>query len=335
VISTVLIIISVLLAIFAFIWVAHSVRRSWREIDDKLNELEKVAKPQIVKFVGLYVDDINNLWPTDEDFNVFRNLLIREGVSSDLAQVDNLKALVCMEIGEQVANNFKTLLYKNNPFLSLSPSTDDLISAYINSFGNNLDHVGKLDLLVTSLSGDETKYKTEASNRMHAKTRNYSSVYEKADERWRQLIQAQIQKISEERRLQEMAQAMKDGTKSRRISIDDLDILTGVEFESFLSDLFKRMGYHVETTKTTGDQGADLVIEKIGMRTIIQAKRYSGSVGNSAVQQVVAAMKHYNCKQAIVITTGTFTKGAVDLAKSNDVELWDRQVLTDKMINYS
>lgn len=95
------------------------------------------------------------------------------------------------------------------------------------------------------------------------------------------------------------------------------------------------MGYYVEPTKITGDQGADLVIKKIGIRTVIQAKRYSGSVGNSAIQQVVAAMKHYNCKQAIVITTGIFTQSALNLAKSNDVELWDRKILADKIINYS
>ena len=40
---------------------------------------------------------------------------------------------------------------------------------------------------------------------------------------------------------------------------------------------------------------------------------------------------HYNCDKALVITTSYFTNPAIRLAKSNNVELWDRSKL-DKEI---
>jgi len=43
------------------------------------------------------------------------------------------------------------------------------------------------------------------------------------------------------------------------------------------------------------------------------------------------AKNHYRCNKAIVITTSYFTNPAIELAKSNHVELWNRKKL-DKMI---
>lgn len=44
------------------------------------------------------------------------------------------------------------------------------------------------------------------------------------------------------------------------------------------------MGYDVQNTPLSGDQGADLILEKFGEKTIVQAKRYQGNVTNRAVQ---------------------------------------------------
>ncbi len=103
---------------------------------------------------------------------------------------------------------------------------------------------------------------------------------------------------------------------------------TGIDFENVLKDLYVLMGYDVETTKTTGDQGADLVVQKNGRRAVIQAKYYSSQVGNSAVQEVLGAIKYYNAQKGIVITNNTFTKGAIDLASANDIQLIDRNGLS-------
>lgn len=103
--------------------------------------------------------------------------------------------------------------------------------------------------------------------------------------------------------------------------------MTGYEFEEFLKTLFEKMGHQVEHTKLAGDQGADLVISKFGERTVVQAKRYSNKVPNKAIQEVVAAIAHYKADKGMVVTTSGFTRSAIELARSNNVELIDRNKL--------
>ena len=47
------------------------------------------------------------------------------------------------------------------------------------------------------------------------------------------------------------------------------------------------------------------------------------------IQEVVAAMKYYDCDKSMVITTGKFTKGAFELAGRNGVQLIDKKGLDD------
>ncbi|PUU89353.1 MAG: restriction endonuclease, partial [Halanaerobium sp.] len=112
--------------------------------------------------------------------------------------------------------------------------------------------------------------------------------------------------------------------------INDIDMMTGEEFEYFLKDLFIRLGYDAEVTQLSGDQGADLIVEKDN-RIVIQAKRYSNKVSNSAIQEVIGAKKYYNAKKAMVITNYYFTKSAKELAEINDVILWNRDMLKEKV----
>ena len=103
---------------------------------------------------------------------------------------------------------------------------------------------------------------------------------------------------------------------------DKINSMTGREFEKFITDLFQAKGYNTKNTNHSGDQGADIIAEKGLETTVIQAKRYNDKVSNSAVQEVVAAMKHYEADRGIVITNSKFTSSAKELAKSNDIELW-------------
>lgn len=114
-------------------------------------------------------------------------------------------------------------------------------------------------------------------------------------------------------------------------TIDDVDLMTGTEFEDFLYDLFQKMGYTVHLTRASGDQGIDLIAVKNGVRIGVQAKRYSNSVSNKAVQEVVAGMKYYNLSKTIVITNNYFTKSAIELGITNEVVLWDRDILKEKI----
>jgi len=110
--------------------------------------------------------------------------------------------------------------------------------------------------------------------------------------------------------------------------------LTGSQFENLLKRLFEAMGYQVQLIGSVGDQGGDLIANQAGKRFLIQAKRYSGSVGNSAIQEAVAAKNHYDCSSAVVVTTGEFTREAVALAKTNSVQLVGKVELQQKLMEH-
>ena len=91
------------------------------------------------------------------------------------------------------------------------------------------------------------------------------------------------------------------------------------------------MGYESEVTQSSGDQGIDVIAQKNGSKLGIQAKCYSGSVGNSAIQEAVAGLGYYNLDKAIVVTNSYFTDSAIKLAEANGVVLWDRNILKEKI----
>lgn len=115
--------------------------------------------------------------------------------------------------------------------------------------------------------------------------------------------------------------------------IQIVDKMTGEEFEEFLKAHFEKLGYKVDTTPKSNDYGADLVMDKNGYRTVVQAKRWIDKVGIEAVQQIIGAKSYYRANKCIVITNNYFTHNAINLAAVNrEVELWDRKVLI-KMMN--
>ena len=119
------------------------------------------------------------------------------------------------------------------------------------------------------------------------------------------------------------------------VSIYSIDAMDGFSFEDFLVVLFQTLGYDVKETKKTGDQGADLFVEKFGKKIVIQAKNYSGTVGNSSVQQALSAKTFYNCDDAMVITNSYFSSSAKELAQASSVRLIDRSKLIEYLDDYN
>ena len=109
--------------------------------------------------------------------------------------------------------------------------------------------------------------------------------------------------------------------------------MDGKAFEEFLEVLFGKLGYKVERTRYVGDYGADLITQKDGVKTVIQAKRYGKAVGIKAVQEAVAAKRMYGCTEAMVVTNSTFTRTAGELARANRVVLWDRDRLVEMLLS--
>ena len=82
-----------------------------------------------------------------------------------------------------------------------------------------------------------------------------------------------------------------------------------------------QFGWTAEVTQGSGDQGVDVIASIEELSVAIQCKRYSGSVGNKAVQEIMAGMIHYGLDHSVIISTGKYTKSAIDLAKTGNVHL--------------
>lgn len=107
------------------------------------------------------------------------------------------------------------------------------------------------------------------------------------------------------------------------------------DFEDFVGKLFLDNGYLVEKTNYSGDFGADLILDKDGVKTVVQIKRYheDHKVGVQDINQVLGAAKYYGGHQIMIVTTSSFTQPAIELCKKTQVFYWDWQVLKDAVYN--
>jgi len=98
-------------------------------------------------------------------------------------------------------------------------------------------------------------------------------------------------------------------------------IIDGAEFEAFCASQLRACGWSVQVTPLCRDQGVDIIAERNGMRVALQCKLYSNPVGNKAVQEIAAGRVHQQAHYGAVVTNGTFTASARELAATNSIRL--------------
>jgi HJR/Mrr/RecB family endonuclease len=268
----------------------------------KENIIEEIKKIEDLKLnikeldQSLLIENFAKKYPTSQknstEFNRLVELFRKRG--SDLTDDDYYK-IVASECENNEYSSFSDKLFHNNP-----KTYEDCIRNFVELFGNNYG-----PLLVKFLTIVNEHY-------------NYSGQINEDIKR----IQSDIELTKFEDSL------LSDSSGDTLVSIDEIDKISGYEFESLLKKLFEKKGYLVTHTSLSKDQGADLILEKFGERIVVQAKNWTNNVGNSAIQEVVASIKHYDANKSIVISSSGFTSSAIDLARSNFVELWDRPKLS-------
>ncbi|UQN08031.1 restriction endonuclease [Deinococcus sp. QL22] len=114
--------------------------------------------------------------------------------------------------------------------------------------------------------------------------------------------------------------------KARTLALHDLHSLSHRQFELHVAAVIAALpGWQAEATRGSNDQGADVIaISPKRARVAIQVKHYpTNTVGNKAVQEIVASKAMYRCSEAVVVTSGPgYTRAAVELARANGVKLW-------------
>lgn len=116
--------------------------------------------------------------------------------------------------------------------------------------------------------------------------------------------------------------------KERVVYMDqDLNLLSGIEFENLCQQLLEKMGFETETTKISADGGIDLIAYNyqplVSGKYIIQCKRYSGSVGEPIIRDLYGVVTAERANKGILITTGNFTNNAISFSKDKNIELVD------------
>ena len=125
-----------------------------------------------------------------------------------------------------------------------------------------------------------------------------------------------------ERVRREAERVQQEAERTRRRKLRDFWMsLSGREFEQELATLYRRQGYEVQSTPTSGDEGIDLIIRKNGEKTVVQCKSHKAPVGPAIVRELYGSMVASRADNAILACTGGFTKGVRDFAKGKPIEL--------------
>jgi SNF2 family DNA or RNA helicase len=111
----------------------------------------------------------------------------------------------------------------------------------------------------------------------------------------------------------------------------DIDSLDPRAFEHFVGDLFDKMGYYSRVTKQSGDGGIDIYAKlqtPAGTdEVIIQCKHKqdpSSKVDVAKVRELFGVLSsNRKLSKAFLVTNGGYSKGAIDFATQNGIELID------------
>lgn len=122
-------------------------------------------------------------------------------------------------------------------------------------------------------------------------------------------------------------------TKIKNAGINEINKMTGREFEIFLKCLFEKLGYKVKLLKGYKDHGADLIIyNDKNTKIVVQAKKLNnGYVGVKAIGEVLRGMSYYKCQKALIVTNQYYTEQAKHEAEKFGIILWDRNELIKQL----
>ena len=126
----------------------------------------------------------------------------------------------------------------------------------------------------------------------------------------------------------------------RRVRIRTLDQLLAMSparFERAIAGLFRELGYRrVRTVGRSGDLAVDIECRDAGGRALmIQCKRYAPGlkVGSRDVQTFVGMIfMHHRADRGVFVTTSSFTKPAIGLARDQRIELIDGRRLVTLLV---
>jgi restriction system protein len=109
------------------------------------------------------------------------------------------------------------------------------------------------------------------------------------------------------------------------LKLAQLASLSAESFEEFVGELFEMLGFEVELSGGSGDEGADLRLRrKDGLIAVVQCKYQRQSVvGSPVLQKFLGTIHHTHSHKGFFVTTSTFSLSAEKFAAEHPIELID------------
>ena len=110
---------------------------------------------------------------------------------------------------------------------------------------------------------------------------------------------------------------------------------TGTDYERFVDGLITAAGFKVRRVGGSGDMGADLLVDIVDGRIVVQCKFYSSPVGYAAVQEAYTAKALYGASAALVCSNARFTRQARRTAAKLGVTLINHGAVVSELAKIS
>lgn len=108
------------------------------------------------------------------------------------------------------------------------------------------------------------------------------------------------------------------------VTLGDLLALSPAEFEERVKQLFEDRGYYAINTPDTADHGIDLLlVDPMGMKAVVQCKRYAYTVGEGAIRDLYGTVLHEAASLGYLVTTAGISQAARRWAQGKPLELID------------
>lgn len=111
----------------------------------------------------------------------------------------------------------------------------------------------------------------------------------------------------------------------RQTSFESLRNIPWKQPEFLVAEAYRRQGYQVEFSLGRGaDGGVDLTLRRDGRTSLVQYKQWKVfSVGAPVIREIFGLMTAENADDAIIVTSGKFTRDAHDFAAGKPIRLID------------
>ncbi len=119
-------------------------------------------------------------------------------------------------------------------------------------------------------------------------------------------------------------------------SVEALRSLEWKRFEILCAKYYEAVGFKTETLDAGPDGGVDVKLFKIDPSkplAVVQCKAWNtNQVGVKEIRELLGVMTHAKVARGIFVTTGTYTKDALDFGVANPIQLLDGAAFEKKIL---